>query len=55
MSSEPLLLHSSHIRHATPPTMWIFPLIGYLGVVLGFVFLTLAIGMSAAPTRRVYV
>jgi Transmembrane adaptor Erv26 len=25
--------------------MWILPLVGYLGVVVGFAFLTLAIGM----------
>ena len=26
--------------------MWILPLLGYLGVIVGFAFLTLAIGMS---------
>lgn len=25
--------------------MWVLPLVGYLGLVLGFAFLTLAIGM----------
>lgn len=25
-------------------TMWILPLVGYLGVIVGFAFLTLAIG-----------
>jgi hypothetical protein len=33
--------------HLAPQTiMWIFPLIGYLGVILGFIFLTLAIGTA---------
>lgn len=27
--------------------MWILPLVGYLGVVVGFAFLTLAIGKPA--------
>jgi hypothetical protein len=26
--------------------MWILPLVGYFGVVVGFAFLTLAIGME---------
>ena len=26
--------------------MWILPLVGYIGVVVGFAFLTLAIGMG---------
>lgn len=29
--------------------MWIFPLVGYLGVIVGFAFLTLAIGKSSIP------
>lgn len=28
--------------------MWILPLVGYLGVILGFSFLTLAIGMQSS-------
>lgn len=28
--------------------MWVLPLLGYVGVVLGFAFLTLAIGMLLA-------
>ena len=30
--------------------MWILPLVGYTGVLLGFGFLTLAIGIQLAPT-----
>lgn len=40
---HPRLLHTS--------TMWILPLVGYLGVVLGFGFLTLAIGTPAPSIR----
>jgi hypothetical protein len=29
--------------------MWILPILGYVGVVLGFGFLTLAIGMFVHP------
>lgn len=32
-------------------TMWILPLLGYVGIVLGFAFLTLAIGMQS-PTSE---
>jgi hypothetical protein len=31
--------------------MWILPLLGYVGVVLGFAFLTLAIGEKLNITR----
>ena len=31
--------------------MWILPLVGYTGVLLGFGFLTLAIGTQVAPTQ----
>lgn len=31
--------------------MWILPLVGYTGVLLGFGFLTLAIGIQVAPTQ----
>lgn len=31
--------------------MWILPLVGYFGVVVGFAFLTLAIGMEAHGNR----
>jgi hypothetical protein len=30
--------------------MWILPLLGYLGVVVGFAFLTLAIGKFLLPS-----
>ncbi len=33
-----------HVSHTL--TMWILPLVGYLGVLLGFGFLTLAIGTA---------
>lgn len=29
--------------------MWVLPLVGYLGLILGFCFLTLAIGMFDGP------
>lgn len=29
--------------------MWILPLVGYIGVILGFCFLTLAIGTYLSP------
>lgn len=33
--------------------MWILPLVGYLGSIVGFCFLTLAIGMCCPlPTAR---
>jgi Transmembrane adaptor Erv26. len=32
--------------------MWILPLLGYLGVVVGFAFLTLAIGMYCTYDQR---
>jgi hypothetical protein len=32
--------------------MWILPLIGYLGVILGFAFLTLAIGTPSIPSLK---
>ena len=39
-------------RNTLPSKMWILPLVGYMGMGLGFGFLTLAIGMS--QTLRFY-
>lgn len=44
-------LHSSNTfihQNRSVPKMWILPLLGYLGVLLGFCFLTLAIGVSGS-------
>ena len=39
-----------HNRYSElPPNMWILPLVGYLGSIVGFCFMTLAIGMSWMP------
>jgi hypothetical protein len=35
---------SSHPPEVSQVNMWILPLLGYVGVILGFAFLTLAIG-----------
>jgi len=32
--------------------MWVLPLLGYVGIVLGFAFLTLAIGMHSPTSRK---
>lgn len=43
------------LSDALPVTMWILPLLGYVGIILGFAFLTLAIGTSfrhGEPTGR---
>lgn len=32
--------------------MWILPVVGILGSIVGFCFLTLAIGMSSVPSRH---
>lgn len=34
--------------------MWILPLVGYTGILLGFGFLTLAIGTRARPLSSCY-
>jgi hypothetical protein len=46
------LTSSLTLQFLKPKTlkMWILPLLGYVGVILGFAFLTLAIGMSTLPT-----
>jgi hypothetical protein len=34
--------------------MWVLPLLGYVGVVLGFAFLTLAIGIFPRLRLQIY-
>lgn len=50
LSFFPFALHLQTIQSALDNSnfhfiMWILPLVGYLGVIVGFSFLTLAIGM----------
>jgi hypothetical protein len=39
-------LEDAGVITTNPANMWILPVVGYLGLGLGFSFLTLAIGMS---------